>query len=118
MGKKFGDLFRKRRKEANKTLGETARHLEVSITYLSDVERKARPPLGPDRIRRAADFFGIDATELLASAAVNIGDFRMSTENLSERGRTAMAALQRGLPEFDDAFFDELIRLAERKREV
>jgi len=112
----FGSQFREARSAAGKTLGETARHLSLSITYLSDVERAARPPLSTDRIIAACQLFEIDPSPLLRAAATQQGDFRLSATGLSDKGRYAMAALQRGLPEFDDDFFEQLIQLAETKK--
>lgn len=112
----FGELFRETRKGAGKNIGETARHLTVSITFLSDVERGTRPPLSPERIRAACEFLGVDPAPLLGAAAAQQGDFRMPASGLTATGMDAMAALQRGLPEYDDAFFEELLRLAQRGR--
>lgn len=114
----FGSRFREARTAAGKTLGETARHLALAITYLSDVERGTRPPLSADRIQSACHFWGISPHELLASAAKQQGDFRLSSAGLSDTGMSAMAALQRRLAasDFDDDFFEKLNRLVEQKK--
>jgi transcriptional regulator with XRE-family HTH domain len=111
----FGELFREERKRAGKTLGQTAQHLGISLTYLSDVERNQRPPLNPERIRTAAAWFGIDPTELLAAAAERQGDFRVKTASLGPTAKAALASLQRGLPEFDESFFEKLLQLTKRQ---
>ncbi len=113
----FGSRFRAARTEARKTIGDTARHMSLAITYLSDVERGTRPPLSSTRIREACGFFGIDPSGLLAAAAEQQGDFRMPAMGLSDKGMHAMAALQRGLHQgFDDDFFEQLLKLAEKKK--
>lgn len=114
----FGTKFREARTAAGKTLGDTARHLALATTYLSDVERATRPPLTAERIRSACQWFGIDPSMLLSAAAQQQGDFRLPAQGLSNKGMHAMAALQRGLSEseFDDDFFEQLLRLAERKK--
>jgi transcriptional regulator with XRE-family HTH domain len=111
----FGEQFREQRKRAGKTLGQTAQHLGISLTYLSDVERDQRPPLNPERIRAAAAWFEIDPTELLEAAAERQGDFRVQTASLSPKAKVAMASLQRGLPEFDESFFEKLLQLTKRQ---
>jgi len=117
MGPKFSTIFRAERTRSGKTMGAVARHLEVSVTYLSDVERDARPPLSPERIRRAAEFIGSDATTTTAllraaQAASNAIELPLPP---SEKGREAGAALQRGWASFDDATFARIMGVIDDK---
>jgi len=68
MPERFGDALRKRRKAAGKTLSDVAGLLEVSIVYVSDVERGNRRPFDSDRIIKVAKFLKTDASPLIAAA--------------------------------------------------
>jgi transcriptional regulator with XRE-family HTH domain len=64
----FGDLLRKLRRQADKTLGDLARLLGVSVVYVSDVERGNRKPFDNQRIIRIAKFLNADPTALIEAA--------------------------------------------------
>ena len=66
--RRFGDVLRQFRREANKTLGDVARMLEVSTVYLSDVERGNRKPFTRERILKIAKFLHKDSGPLLQAA--------------------------------------------------
>jgi len=68
MPERFGNLLRKLRREADKTLGDVARLLGVSVVYVSDVERGNRKPLNNERIVRVANFLGEDPAALIEAA--------------------------------------------------
>ncbi len=68
MAERFGDLLRKHRRKAGKTLGDIAKLLGVSVVFLSDVERGNRRPLSNDRIVKIASFLGQDPTPLIEAA--------------------------------------------------
>ena len=68
MPERFGDLLRRLRRKANRTLGDVARLLGVSVVYLSDIERGNRRPLSRERILKVADFLKIEPTELMEAA--------------------------------------------------
>jgi transcriptional regulator with XRE-family HTH domain len=68
MPRRFGDLLRELRRAKNKTLGDVARMLGVSVVYLSDVERGHRKPFNRDRILKVATFLGADSTDLFQAA--------------------------------------------------
>jgi transcriptional regulator with XRE-family HTH domain len=68
MPERFGDALRKRRKAAGKTLSDVAGLLEVSVVYVSDVERGNRRPFNTDRITKVAKFLKTDAAPLIAAA--------------------------------------------------
>lgn len=106
----FGSSFRRARVAAGKTARETAQHLRVSSTYLSDVERGARPPLSAGRILDACSFFGADPADLLVAGAAETGYFSLPAAGLSGAGLRALAALQVG--GFSDDFFGKLTELA------
>lgn len=68
MPERFGDSLRKSRKDAGKTLRDVAGVLDVSVVYVSDVERSNRRPFDSDRIIKVAKFLKTDAAPLIAAA--------------------------------------------------
>ena len=100
MPERFGDLLRKQRRKADKTLGDVARLLGVSIVFLSDVERGNRAPLNADRILKAAAFLGQDSMPLLEAADRERGfieyDIRKARPLEADVVGGLVAGLQRG----------------------
>jgi transcriptional regulator with XRE-family HTH domain len=118
MTKKFGELFREERKRSGKTMGDLARQLSISVTFLSDVERGTRPPLAPERIRRAAELMGTTATSLqslLRAAQSEQGAISLPLP-ASDVGREAGAALQRQWANLDDDAFATIMNVIEKKK--
>lgn len=68
MPERFGDVLRKQRRQAGKTLGNLAEVLGISVVYLSDVERGNRKPLSNERILKIAEFLKTDASPLIEAA--------------------------------------------------
>jgi len=68
MPQRFGELLRKLRRKSDKTLGDVARMLGVSVVYLSDVERGNRKPFNNDRIVKIAEYLAEDAADLIEAA--------------------------------------------------
>lgn len=107
----FGELFRRERKRSGKSMGDLARQLAVSVTYLSDVERSTRPPLTPERIRQAATLMGTTPTavqELLKAAQAEQGEILLPLP-ATEMGRETGAALQRRWASLDDDVFKKIM---------
>ena len=73
MPERFGEVLRRTRQNAEKTLGDVARLLEVSVVYVSDVERSNRKPFSNERILRVASLLNADAAPLIAAADVEKG---------------------------------------------
>lgn len=112
----FGNLFREIRKGSGKSMGDVARHLGISVTYLSDVERGERPALSPERIRDACGFMQCsdgDVTRLLSSAAAGAGAFKLPMP-ASLAGREAGAALMRGFDHLDDDAYRAIVDIMEK----
>lgn len=112
-------MFRESRLAAKKTMGDVARLMDVSVAYVSDVERGTRPPFSPDRIRKASTAFGFGGEKLeglLAEAAACRGAFELGTENATEKHMTVGAALMRGWPELTDQQLDEINEIVGRNR--
>jgi len=104
----YGALFRQARKAAKVTLAAAARHLDVSTSFLSDVELGRRPPMANDRTCLAAELFGVKPETLVEAAAVRRGEYVLPA-SVSDKGLKAGAALACGWERFDDKTFDEIL---------
>lgn len=111
MEKRFGELLRASREEAGVSMGTLARHLRVSVPYLSDVERGNRPPLVSQRILEAASFLAVDSEPLFTAAAEDKGCYELNAAQVTPRGREVGASLMRGWPSYTDSEFEKIQRL-------
>lgn len=68
MPERFGDLLRKQRRQADKTLGDLAKVLGLSVVFISDVERGNRKPFSNERILRIAEFLCLPPAPLMEAA--------------------------------------------------
>ena len=59
----FGGFLAQKREERDITLRELARQLEVSASFLSDVENSRKPSLTADRLEKAASIMLLSAEE-------------------------------------------------------
>ena len=73
MPERFGVALRRTRQSAEKTLGDVARLLGVSVVYVSDVERGNRRPFSNERILKVARLLNADPAPLIAAADVEKG---------------------------------------------
>ena len=73
MPERFGDTLRRTRQNAERTLGDVARLLDVSVVYVSDVERGNRRPFRNERILKVARLLEADPAPLIAAADVEKG---------------------------------------------
>jgi transcriptional regulator with XRE-family HTH domain len=112
----FGERLRALRKKADKTLGDVAKVLGVSVVYVSDVERGNRPPLRPDLIDKVAVVLDGDAGELHKLAAEVRGAFELRTERMPERAKEFVAGLARG-DQYPDDFWDKVATMAKKQRQ-
>lgn len=62
----YGRYLRCLRESKHKTLRETARHLGISASYLSDVELDRRGPLNDNQMEIVLGFFGASLMERIA----------------------------------------------------
>jgi transcriptional regulator with XRE-family HTH domain len=67
--KTYGELLREHREAAARTLEEVANHLDVTISYVGDVERGRRAPWPPQRTMQVAEFLKCDWSGLLDARA-------------------------------------------------
>ena len=73
MPERFGDSIRKARRNSEKTLRNIAELLDVSVVYVSDVERGNRRPFSNERILKVAKFVKTDPAPLIAAADIERG---------------------------------------------
>lgn len=73
MPERFGDALRRTRQQAGKTLGDVARELNISVVYVSDVERGNRRPFNTERILTIARLLEADPAPLIAAADADKG---------------------------------------------
>jgi transcriptional regulator with XRE-family HTH domain len=118
MSEAFGRLLRGARQAAGKTLEDLAIYLNVSIPYISEVERGNRAPLTPLKIREASALLGVRPDALLQAAAESRGYFELVAPP-NEAGKAAGAALMRGWSDFSPDDFNRISSMIEellRKR--
>lgn len=84
MEEKFGSTLRRLRVASDKTLKDVARHIGVSIVYLSDVERGNRRPLPLEKIARICDYLRVDPSSLITAAVQERGAIEI---NIRGRGK-------------------------------
>ena len=97
MAERFGDLLRRQRREANKTLGDLARILGTSVVYVSDVERGNRKPFSNDRIIRIGVELGVDPMEMIRAAEDERGTIEYDISDVSALERDVVSGLVAGL---------------------
>ena len=73
MPERFGEVLRRTRQDAGMTLGNVARLLEISVVYVSDVERGNRKPFSNERILKVASYLNADPAPLITAADVEKG---------------------------------------------
>lgn len=82
----LGECMRRDRQYAGKTLAEAAAHLDISVAYLSDLERDKRGPLDAERLISLAGFYGVPVGEWL-EASVEDSTAAMMREQTAEIAR-------------------------------
>ena len=80
MGQGFGEHLRQLRKEKSKSMGDIARHIGVSVPYVSDVELGRRKPFAKVKIAQVAELLGVPAEPLIALAASDRGVVELDLE--------------------------------------
>jgi transcriptional regulator with XRE-family HTH domain len=112
----FGRLLRSVRERAHRSIGDLARHLDVSVVYVSDVEKGRRAPLTLPRILAAAEFLGVDPEQLVAAAAKSKGAFVLDAETASPKRMEVGAALMRGWADLSEEELEQISTIVSRRR--
>lgn len=112
--KLFGASLRDIRLRAGKSMGDVARHLDVSTPFIADVEHGRRAPLSVERIERLAPLLGITDIEPLLVAAMQSRRAIAVARPRSTKGQEALAALQRRADHLPDETWDAIRELLEK----
>ena len=107
----FGNLLREIRQKAGKSMGDLARHLQVTVPYISDVERGHRAPLTDDRIRDIASFLNVDPGPLFKAAAQHRGVFQLGVLEGRPKSLEVGAALMRRWTELSEEELDQIEKI-------
>ncbi len=94
VGETFGAVFRKYRLGAGKSMGDVARYLGVSVTFISEVERGVRGPFMSEKIFRLAHFLGVEPEPLLAAAAEHRGSVELTIGRSAAHQQTAVVLMR------------------------
>ena len=65
----FGIALKEARKNAKKKLRETAAYIELSISYLSDIEQGRKAPPDLETVRKLQDFLRVKDDKLVSIAS-------------------------------------------------
>lgn len=97
MPERFGDALRRSRHNAEKTLGDVAKLLGVSVVYVSDVERGNRRPFSNERILKVAEFLKAETAPLIAAADIERGVIEYDITKARQLEATVVGDLVSGL---------------------
>ena len=113
----FGRIVRSARKKLGMTMGDLARELGFSVSYVSDVERGLRAPWTDKKVLQLAMLLEYPPVALMSAAAKERGAFELDA-NVSDSGRSVGAYLAREWSEMTDKDFTELSNwLTKRQRD-
>jgi transcriptional regulator with XRE-family HTH domain len=111
----FGALLRSVRTKAEKSLNVLARHLEVSNTYLSEVEQGRRTPLTKTNIVKTAAFLGVDPLPLMVAASQWSDEMLLDMSLCSTKGREVGASLVLRWPELTERELEAIEKIVKHK---
>jgi transcriptional regulator with XRE-family HTH domain len=106
MATEFGALFREIREDLGLSMGQVARHLGVTVTYVSDVELGKRTPFTNERILQACRLMNVNPAPLIAAAGKCRGFFEIKPT--TQRHLEVGAALAR---KFENLSVNQLDRI-------
>jgi transcriptional regulator with XRE-family HTH domain len=115
MQRGFGELLRDTRKKAGKSMLDLARGLDVSVVFISDVERGNRAPFTSEKILKVAELLDVDPEPLLQAAAETRGAFELDATQVSGKARQVGAALMRGWTELNEKDLDMIAQIVRRR---
>jgi transcriptional regulator with XRE-family HTH domain len=81
METEFGAFFRKVREDLRVSMGQVARYLGVTVSYVSDVELGKRAPFTDDRIKQASSYLGVNPEPFIELAGRCRGFFEIRPQN-------------------------------------
>jgi transcriptional regulator with XRE-family HTH domain len=110
----FGELIRASRRRLNKSLQEVADALGVTAVYVSEVERRKRPPFTMERLPTLSRVLGIDLNTLITAAWTERGMIEWDP-GASDKQIEALVALARG--GFSDKELEDILKIARRTQQ-
>lgn len=110
----FGELIRMSRRRLNKSLQDVAHALGVTAVYVSEVERRKRPPFTMERLPALAEVLDLDYNELVSSAWAERKMIDWDPSSASDKQIRALIALARG--GFSDGELDDILRIATKEQ--
>ena len=115
----FGKLLREWRGKAAKTMGDVARCLNVTVAYISDVERGVRTPFTTENIMKVARFLDIPPAgteQLLHAAAEWRGSYELNV-GTPQQNQVA-AALMRGWASLSEGQLKDIQRIVAHRHKT
>jgi len=119
----FGDFIKQKRLEHEKLQSDIAKALDISVSFVSEIERRCKLPFTADKMEKFAEFLNLTGEEKaemydLASRAKNevpadIAETFMY-EDVGDMARFALREFQAGNLEEED--WKDLIRKAEKNK--
>jgi transcriptional regulator with XRE-family HTH domain len=113
--KPFGELIRESRRRLNKSLQEVADALGVTAVYVSEVERRKRPPFTMERLPALSRVLGLDLKTLITTAWTEKKMIEWDPDSVSDKQVEALVALARG--GFSDKELDAILKIASRNQQ-
>ena len=110
----FGELIRASRRRQNKSLQEVADALGVTAVYVSEVERRKRPPFTMERLPALSRVLGLDIQTLITAAWTEKGMIEWAA-GASDKQIEALVALARG--GFSDNELEAILQIARRSQQ-
>jgi transcriptional regulator with XRE-family HTH domain len=113
--KSFGELIRESRRRLNKSLQQVADALGVTAVYVSEVERRKRPPFTMERLPALSRVLGLDLKTLITTAWMEKKMIEWDPASASDKQIEALVALARG--GFSDKELDQILEIATRNQQ-
>lgn len=111
----FGELIRSSRRRQNKSLQEVADALGVTAVYVSEVERRKRPPFTMERLPALARCLGLDFKQLTALAWAEKRMIDWDPASASDKQVRALVELARG--GLSDSDLDDILKIATKEQQ-
>lgn len=111
----FGELIRTSRRRLNKSLQDVADELGVTAVYVSEVERRKRPPFTMERLSALSRVLDVDLRTLIAAAWTERKMIEWDPTSASDKQVQALIELARG--GFSEKELDEILSIAAKKQQ-
>jgi transcriptional regulator with XRE-family HTH domain len=113
MDRKFGDVMREARTAAKVSMGDLSRQLDLSVPYISDIERNRRNPPSEEVVRHIAALLGLDPDDFVVVAARTRERLELEMRAPTQAQQKLATALTRKWATVTDAEAAEVCRVLE-----